>query len=144
MWTPKLHVQEVLDACQENNNPYDRHAIATWKRASAPDPDEVVSHIPNVISHFTWFIIAHGAVVTVRVVSVKHRRLPLIHEGLEMPIEACVVMANSNENKQALDKYIELVNNHCEEPVGDNFGTKQGIGVDNDISSTDESDINEQ
>ena len=33
VWTPKL--QEVLDARQESNNPYDRYAIAAWKRVSA-------------------------------------------------------------------------------------------------------------
>ena len=32
-----------------------------------------------------------------------------------------MAVANTNENKQALVKYTELVNSHCEEPVGDNF-----------------------
>ena len=63
VWTPKL--QEVLDACQESNNPYDRYAIAAWKRASVPDPNKVVGHLQNEISRFTWFIIAHGADFTV-------------------------------------------------------------------------------
>ena len=30
-------------------------------------------------------------------------------------------MANSDENKQALVKYTELVNDHYDEPVGENF-----------------------
>ena len=66
-----------------------------------------------------------------------------------MPIDFCVVMANFDEKKLALDKYTELVNNHYEEPVGENFQDYKNsidpeIGVDDDISSTDESDINEQ
>ena len=64
---------------------------------------------------------AHEAVVTVRVVSLKHRRSPLIREVLDIPIEVCVVMAKSDEKEQALDKYTELVNDHYEEPVGENF-----------------------
>ena len=57
-------------------------------------------------------------------------------------------MANPDKNKQALVKYTELVNDHCEEPVGENFwdctsriltGT---IKVDDDSdSSSDESYI---
>ena len=102
VWTPKS--QEVFDARQESNNLYDRYAIAAWKRASAHDPDKVVGHVPNEFSRFTWFIIAHGTIVTARVVSLKHRRSPLIRGGLEIPIKVCVVMANSDENKQTLDK----------------------------------------
>ena len=144
VWTLKL--QDILDACQESNDPYDRYAVAACKCASAPNPDKVVGHITNEISRFTWFIIAHEAVVTVWVVSVKHKRSSLICGALEIPIEVCVVMANSDENKQALDKYIELVNDHHEEPGGGNFqdytsSILAGIGVDDDVSSTDESDI---
>ena len=148
VWTPEH--QEVLNARQERNNPYDRYAIAAWKRASAPNPAKVVGHLPNEISRFTWFIIAHGAVVTVRVVSPKYRRSPLIRGGLEIPIEVCVAMANSDENKQALVKYTVLVNDHYEEPAGENFrdytsSILAGIGVDdNSDTSSEESDINEQ
>ena len=93
---------------------------------SAPDPDKVVCHIPNEISHFTTY--PWRAADT---------------------IELCVVMANSDETKPALDKYTELVNDHYEEPIGENFrnytdSILAGIGVDNDVSSTGESDINEQ
>ena len=129
-------------AIQESNNPYDQYTIAAWKRASVPNPDKVFSHIPNEISRLTWFIIAHGSVVTAQVVSLKHRRSPLIRGGL-------CSHANSDENKQALDEYTELVNHHYEEPVGENLRDYTniilaGIRVDNDISSTDESDINKQ
>ena len=58
-------------------------------------------------------------------------------------------MANSDENKRALGNYTKLVNNHYEEPFGEYFrqyisGIRKGIGVDDDIASTDESDNNEQ
>ena len=42
-----------------------------------------------------------------------------------IPIEICVAMANYDEDKQALVKYTELVNDHYEEPVGENFRTTQ-------------------
>ena len=83
-------------------------------------------------------------------ISPKYRRLPLIRGGLEIPIEVCVAMDNSDENKQALVKYTELVNNYYEEPAGENFRDNTssilaGIGVDDDSdSSLDKSDINEQ
>ena len=92
----------------------------------------------------------HGAVVTVSVISPKYRRSPLIHGGLEIPIQVCVAMANSDENKQALVKYTELANNHYEEPVLDNFWDYTnhilaGIRVDNSSdTSSDKSDISEQ
>ena len=44
VWTLKL--QQVLDALQESNSPYNQYVIAAWKRAS-----------------FTWFITIHGAVI---------------------------------------------------------------------------------
>ena len=97
-----------------------------------------------------WFIIAHGAAITIRVVAVQYRRSPLIRGGLEIPVEVCVAMDNSNENARALHKYIDFVNDHYEEPVGENFrdytdSILSGLGVDDDISdsSSDESD-NEQ
>ena len=127
---------KVLDVQQESNNLHDRYAIAAWNHASVPDPNKVVGHLPNEISHFTWFIITHGAVVTVQVISPKYRRSPLIHGGLDIPMEVCASMANSDENKQALAKYTELVNDHYEEPTGENYrdytcSIPAGIGGDN-------------
>ena len=95
----------------------------------------MVGHIPNELSRF-----ARGPVATERVVSLKHRRSPLIHGGLEIPVEVCVVMANSDENKQALDKHTELVNDHYKEPVRENFrdytsSILAGIRVDDDSPS---------
>ena len=87
--------------------------IATRKGASTPNPNKVVGHIPK--QHLilpSLLLVAHGAVVTVQIVSLKLRRSPRIRGGLEIPIEVYVVMAYSDEKKQALDtcKYPELVN----------------------------------
>ena len=55
-------------------------------------------------------------------------------------------MANSDENKQALNKYIELKYDHYKKThFGESFQNYTwcilaGIGVDDDICSTDESD----
>ena len=104
--------------------------LIAWRPASAPDPNKVVGHLPNERTCFTWFIIAHGAVATVWVMSPKYRRLPLIRGGLE-------TMATSDENKQALVKYSKSVSNQYEEPVVENFrdytnSILAGIGVDDD------------
>ena len=78
---------------------------------------QVVGHLPKEISRFTWFIMEHGAAVTVKVVDIKHRRSPLVQGGLEIPIEVVVVMPFSAANKQAIDEYKRLVDNHYEEPI---------------------------
>ena len=82
----------------------------------------------------------------------QHRRSPLIRGGLEIPIEVRVAMANSDENAQAIHKYIDLVNDHYEEPVGEKFrdytdSIRTELGEDKDIvsdSSSDESEYSEQ
>ena len=43
----------------------------------------------------------------------KSRRSPVIREELEIPSQVYVAKANSDENKQALAKQFELVNDHC-------------------------------
>ena len=63
IWSPTNH--ELLVAKQETNNPHDRYAIAAYKQIS------VVGHLPKEILRFTWFIISHGASVTVKVVDVR-------------------------------------------------------------------------
>ena len=65
---------------------------------------------------FLWFIINHGAAISVKVVSDK-RRSPLIQGGLEIPVKVIVTMPFSRTNKQMLDKYKSLVDSHYEEPL---------------------------
>ena len=114
-----LKCQEVLDARQESNNPYNRYVIASWKRASASDPNEVVSQLPNEVSRFTLFIQPMEQFSLYK--SYLLNIAPLIRAGMEIPIEVCVAMATFNKNKQALVKYTELVTDHYEQPVGENF-----------------------
>ena len=68
-----------------------------------------------------WFVINHGAAVSVKVVDINYRRLPLVQGGLEIPIEVCVVMPLSDVNKSAHDTYRTLINENYEEPVNGNF-----------------------
>ena len=113
MWTPAD--QEVLFAQKESNNAFDQYAIAAMKRGA--NQDKIVGHLPREISRFTWFILSHGASVTIKVVDVRRRRSPLIWGGLEIPVEIAIKMPFLNANKQALEKYLALVNDHYEEPV---------------------------
>ena len=100
------------------NNPFDRYAVAAMKLVTlvGTSRQQVVGHFPKVISQF---IMEHGAAVTVKVVDIKHRS-PLAQGGLEIPIEV-VVMPFSAANKQAIDKYKRLVDNHYEEPINGSF-----------------------
>ena len=105
------------------SNPFDRYAIAAMKLVTLVgiSRQQVVEHLPKEISRFTWFIMEHGAAVAVKIVDIKHRRSPLVQGGLEIPIEFVVVMLFSAANKQAIDKYKRLVDNHYEEPIDKSF-----------------------
>ena len=69
---------KVLRTRQERNNPYDRFAIAGVMNQPETRREKVVGHLPGEISRLTWFIIIHGAAVSVQVVDINHRRSPLI------------------------------------------------------------------
>ena len=66
-------------------------------------------------------IIHYGATVTIRVISINHRRSPLVQGGLEIPVEVSVTMTSSETNSVALAKYEELVSQNYKEPVDGNF-----------------------
>ena len=100
---------------QEKHNPHDYYDIAALKQ------QQVVVHFPKEISQFTWFIINHGAAVSMKVVDINYRRSPLVQGGLEIPIEVCVVMPLSDANKRVLDTYMTLNNEIYEGPVNGNF-----------------------
>lgn len=138
IWSPRNH--ELLVAKQETNNPHDQYAIAAYKQES------VVGHLPKEISRFTWFIIRHGAAVTVKVVDVRQRRSPLIRGGLEIPVEVTVSMPFLDSNKQALEEYRKLVDIHYEEPIDGNFRDYTADilrAIDNTDSSESETDQEE-
>ena len=105
---------------------------------------QVVGHLSKEISHFTWFIMKHGAVVTVIVVDIKHGRSPLVQGGLEVPIEIVVVMQFSAANKQAIDECKTLVGNHYEEPINRKFHNSTSVSLsainDDSESSPEKSD----
>ena len=65
--------------------------------------------------HFPNYDVLFCLVCNSQVISVEHRK-SLIHGRLEMGF--------SYENKQAVDKYIELVHDQSEEPVGENLHSK--------------------
>ena len=121
LWTMKL--QELLEACQESNNPNNRYALAAWRCASPPDSNKVVGHLPNKIFCFTYFIIAHWAVVTVWVIFHEYMKLPLIC-GARAGGTYWSQCSNGQlwrEQASSIAKYTELVSDHYEEAVGENF-----------------------
>ena len=71
-WHPRIN--EILSAIHEQNNVYDRYAIATQKRLPGRLVPSTIGHLPKEISRFTRFIIHYGATVTIRVISINHRR----------------------------------------------------------------------
>ena len=115
--------EELLVAQQECNNPFDTYAIACIKLVTLVgiSRQQVVEHLPKEISRFTRFIVEHRAAVTVEVVDIKHIKSPLVQGGLEILIEVVVVMPFSASNKQAIDEYKRLVDNHYEEPIEGKF-----------------------
>ena len=137
VWRPSLN--EVLPAKHERNNPHDQYAIAAFKQRPGFLREEIVGHLPREISRFTYFIIVHGGVVTVKVIDVNHRRSPLIQGGLEIPVEISVEMENNNENKLALGIYESLVNEHYKEPMDGEFDDATASILEGVTSSTKES-----
>ena len=134
-------LNEVLRVKQEQNNPHDHYAIAVIKQHGLRQ--QVVGHLAREISRFTWFIINHGASVSVKVVDVHQRRSPLVQGGLEIPIEVCVVMKLSDDNKKVLETYKTLTIENYEEPVDGHFPdiTPRVLA---DLESTSESDTDEE
>ena len=116
VWIPVLN--EVLSTKHERNNPHNRYAIAAFKQKPAGLIDEqVVGHLSQEISRATYYTIIHGGVVTAKVADVNLRRLPLIREGLEIPVMVSVVIDYMDEDKGAINTYETLVNKCHKGPV---------------------------
>ena len=110
-------LNEILPTIHELNNSHDRYAIAARQRLLGQIIESTVVHLPKEISRITRFIILHGAVVTVKVIDIHHRRSPIVQGGLEIPIQVTVKMEYSEKNKDALTKYESLVARYYKEPV---------------------------
>ena len=139
VWTPVEN--EVLRVQQERNNPHDHYAIAALKQQHSRQ--QIVGHFPRKISRFMWFIINHGAAVSVKVVDILQRRSPIVQGGLEIPIEVCIVIPLSDENKKAHDTYKTLIAENYEEPVDGNFPDVTA-SVLADLQMSSESDTDEE
>ena len=132
-WKPRI--DEVLSAVHEQNNLYDRYAIAAQKKLPGRLGPSTIGHLPKKISRFTRFIIHYEATVTVRVISDNHRRSPLIQRGLEIPVEVSVTMISSEKNNAAVAKYKELVSQNYKEPVDGNFEDVTDMILESDSKS---------
>ena len=84
----------------------------------------------------------HGAVVTVKVIDIHHRRSPIVQGGLEIPIQVTVKMEYSEKNKDALTKYESLVAWYYKEPVDGKYEDITRNVLDSlDSSEEEESDM---
>ena len=115
VWTPRLN--EILSTEHEINNLYDRHAISVKKHLPGRLTSSVVGHLPKELSRITRYIMMYGAVVTVKVVDIRHRRSPLVQGGLEIPVQVDVRINCCEKNTLALTKYKSLVEELYKEPV---------------------------
>ena len=134
-WIPTLN--EILPTIHERDNSCDRYAIAARQRLPGQIIESTVGHLPKEISRITRYIILHGAVVTVKVIDVHHRRSPIVQGGLEIPIRVTVTMEYGSKNKDALTKYASLVARCYKEPVDGNYEdiTRNVLGsLDSDSS----------
>uniref|UniRef100_A0A1X7VMT9 Uncharacterized protein n=1 Tax=Amphimedon queenslandica TaxID=400682 RepID=A0A1X7VMT9_AMPQE len=120
-WIPILN--EVLKAEHEENNLYDRYAIADKKKLPGQAQESIVGHLPKEVSRLTRFIILHGATVTAKVT---------------------VKMVHNETNEALMAKYKELVACSYKEPVDGKFEdiTDMILGQLNESSSEEESDVN--
>ena len=93
-WTPYIH--EELTVGTEEENSYDRHAVAILKDG------EVVGHMPCTISRFSWFFIQRGG--SVRAVVTGRRKKGV---GLEVP---CIyIYSGSSRIIKKLEKLLNQV-----------------------------------
>ena len=63
----------------------------------------------------------HGASLSEKVINTHHRKSPLVHGGLEIPVEVAVEMPSSEKNELGIKTFQELVMKKYKEPVDNKF-----------------------
>ena len=82
------YVQQQISFTEEPENIYDDFAVAgyaTLPSSGSADP-EIVGHVPRELSRYFYYAMQSGATFTARVYSARHRPLPLMQGGLEIPL----------------------------------------------------------
>lgn len=95
--------------------------IAARKILPGSITESTVRHQPKEVSGVTRFILLCGATVTFKVLDIRHRRLPLVHGGLEIPVQVTVKLDYNPQNKAAIVKYDALVQQLYKESVDGKF-----------------------
>ena len=141
-WIPKK--DEILFVKREEENPFDRYAIAAVKRDRNPGAltEKIVGHLPKEISRLVSYIILHGARVLVKMVEEAHRRSPLVQGGLEILILVTLSMDYSENNQAKIKKFEALFNDYYQEPVNKNFDDAT-IAILKTIHSDDEDELDD-
>ncbi len=145
-WIP--HRDEILSVKHEEENPFDRYAIAAVKRDHGNPREKIVGHLPKEISRLVWFIILHGARVSLKIIEETHRRSPLVQGGLEIPVLVTLTMDYSENNQAKIEKFEILFNEYYQEPVDGKFADAtdailKAICSDDELDELDSSDDDE-
>ena len=128
------------------DNHYDRYALACRKKLPGHLFESIVGHLSKESSRFTYFIILHGARVSVKVVSVHHRRSPLVQGGLEIPIKLTIEMEHTEKSQLSIKKYEALIREKYKEPVNGRFedataAILDGLQLSEDEENSDDSEL---
>ena len=111
-WKPYLKQQ--LTFKQEQDNKYDRFAVAVQTRLLGTLFPSTVGHIPIELSRYFWYALKRSAIIRGEVTSVRHKPSPLIQGGLGIPIEIAVEWTDERAMTILKDKVVEVGY-----PVGD-------------------------
>ena len=99
---------------------YDPNAMAEKIMLRETLVASIVGHIPKEISHYTQYIVEHGASVDAFVLATHHRPSQLI-QGVEIPIKPVVKLTDNEVNSAELQKYPKFVDKNYREPVDGKF-----------------------
>ena len=94
-----------MKCCYERNNCYDRYAIAATKRLRGRLADSAVGHLPGEISRATRFFLLRRVIVRGKVIGKNHRGSPLVHGGLEIPLQGTAEM-----DPKGIRQYLKTIN----------------------------------
>ena len=133
------YIEIHLVVKHEEENPYDRYAIAAVKQDHGNLEERIVGHLPKEISRLVWFIMLHGAHVSLKVIDEAYRRSPLVQGGLEFPVLVTIIMDYSTNNHAKIEKFEILFNELYQEPVNGKF-TDATADILKTIHSDDEAD----
>lgn len=112
-WKDVVNGEDLL-VCHEENNKYDKHAMAVYRVQGCDDKKINVGHIPIELSSTLRFFVKHGGNISAKVRQKTYRASNLEQGGLEVPITVkCTI---SGQKKQLMARLKELAKNRWTDP----------------------------